>query len=163
MGPVGVPEMFAIFVVALILFGPKKLPELGRTLGKALTEFRRAKNELKSTFETHLQELERETRLSETSSQTHTPAVQQSSYSYPYEEYNPYNAESPEYSAPSQIGGTEQASAVLPPATESEAVEESERHEVVPASSTVSGTVARSNGVRPLEHSTEAAEKEHTA
>ena len=51
MGPIGMQEMIALFVVALLLFGPKKLPELGRTLGKALTEFRRAKNELKTTFE----------------------------------------------------------------------------------------------------------------
>ena len=43
MGPLGVPEMMVIFLLALVLFGPKKLPELGRTLGKALTEFRRAR------------------------------------------------------------------------------------------------------------------------
>src|SRR5213083_2059106 len=61
MGPVGVQEMIIIFLVALVLFGPKKLPELGKTLGKALTEFRRAQSELKSTFETHMRELERET------------------------------------------------------------------------------------------------------
>ncbi len=60
MGPIGVQEMMLIFLVALVLFGPKKLPELGRLLGKGLTEYRRAKSELKSTFETHLRELERE-------------------------------------------------------------------------------------------------------
>jgi sec-independent protein translocase protein TatA len=60
MGPVGVQEMIVIFLVALVLFGPKKLPELGRTIGKALTEFRRAQSELKSTFETHMRELEKE-------------------------------------------------------------------------------------------------------
>src|SRR5438876_1045489 len=47
MGPLGYPEMIFIFFLALILFGPKKLPELGRTVGKALTEFRRASTELK--------------------------------------------------------------------------------------------------------------------
>lgn len=41
MGTVGVPEMVAIVLVALILFGPNQLPELGRTIGKALTAFRR--------------------------------------------------------------------------------------------------------------------------
>ena len=51
MGPIGLPEMMALFVIALLLFGPKKLPELGRTLGKGLSEFRRAKNELKATLE----------------------------------------------------------------------------------------------------------------
>ena len=66
MGPIGGQEMIAIVLLALLLFGPKKLPELGRLLGKGLTEFRRAKNELKTTFESHMQELEREAKLSET-------------------------------------------------------------------------------------------------
>src|SRR5271170_379300 len=60
MGPVGVQEMVVIFLVALVLFGPKKLPELGKTIGKAITEFRRAQSELKATFETHMRELEKE-------------------------------------------------------------------------------------------------------
>src|ERR1700691_4463248 len=61
MGSLGVPEMIFIFLLALVLFGPKKLPELGRTMGKALTEFRRASTELKSSFEREMQTLERET------------------------------------------------------------------------------------------------------
>jgi len=60
MGPVGVQEMVVIFLVALVLFGPKKLPELGRTVGKAISEFRRAQSELKATLEHHMTELERE-------------------------------------------------------------------------------------------------------
>ena len=80
MGPIGMQEMIALFVIALLLFGPKKLPELGKTLGKALSEFRRAKNELKATFETHMNEIEKETRLESTSSSS-TP------YSYPYDDY----------------------------------------------------------------------------
>ena len=60
MGPVGVPEMVVIFLVALVLFGPKKLPELGRTLGRAISEFRRAQSELKATFDREMQNLERE-------------------------------------------------------------------------------------------------------
>jgi sec-independent protein translocase protein TatA len=61
MGTLGVPEMMVIFLLALVLFGPKKLPELGRTIGKALTEFRRASNDLKSSFDREMQNLERET------------------------------------------------------------------------------------------------------
>jgi sec-independent protein translocase protein TatA len=61
MGPIGYPEMVFIFVLALLLFGPKKLPELGRTIGKAWTEFNRAKTELKATFEREMRTLERET------------------------------------------------------------------------------------------------------
>ena len=47
----GVPEILLIMVVALIVFGPRKLPEIGRTLGKALAEFRKATDDLKSTIE----------------------------------------------------------------------------------------------------------------
>jgi TatA/E family protein of Tat protein translocase len=45
------PELIIIFVIALIIFGPRKLPELGRSLGKSLAEFKRASNELRSTLE----------------------------------------------------------------------------------------------------------------
>jgi TatA/E family protein of Tat protein translocase len=54
-GPLGVPEMLMIFFVALIVFGPRKLPELGRTLGKALGEFKKATDELKNTIEREVQ------------------------------------------------------------------------------------------------------------
>src|SRR5262249_2575355 len=57
----GWPETVFIFLLALILFGPKKLPELGRTVGKALTEFRRASSELKATFDREMKSLEQET------------------------------------------------------------------------------------------------------
>ena len=61
MGPLGWGETVFIFFLALILFGPKKLPELGRTVGKALTEFRRASSELKATFDREMKTLEQET------------------------------------------------------------------------------------------------------
>jgi sec-independent protein translocase protein TatA len=60
MGPIGVQEMVVIFLVALVLFGPKKLPELAKTIGKAVTEFRRAQSELKETFQREMQTIERE-------------------------------------------------------------------------------------------------------
>jgi sec-independent protein translocase protein TatA len=94
MGPIGVPEMVAIFVIALLLFGPKKLPELGRTLGKAITEFRRASNELKSTFESHLSDLEKEVQLEKQPDYSRT-TTNTSSVTYPYthDEYGQYSAE----------------------------------------------------------------------
>jgi len=55
------PEMMFILILALVLFGPKKLPEIGRTVGKAITEFRKASDELKSTFEREMKSLEQET------------------------------------------------------------------------------------------------------
>jgi TatA/E family protein of Tat protein translocase len=50
-GPIGMPELIIIMVVALIIFGPRKLPELGRSLGRSLNEFKRASNELKHTLD----------------------------------------------------------------------------------------------------------------
>jgi sec-independent protein translocase protein TatA len=50
-GSIGMPELIIIFVIALIIFGPRKLPELGRSLGKSIAEFKRASNELKNTLE----------------------------------------------------------------------------------------------------------------
>jgi sec-independent protein translocase protein TatA len=50
-GSIGMPELIIIFVIALIIFGPRKLPELGRSLGKSINEFKRASNELKNTLD----------------------------------------------------------------------------------------------------------------
>jgi TatA/E family protein of Tat protein translocase len=83
MGPLGWPETVFIFFLALILFGPKKLPELGRTVGKALTEFRRASNELKSTFDREMKSLEQETE----SFREVTNQYQSDTYSYDYSSY----------------------------------------------------------------------------
>jgi TatA/E family protein of Tat protein translocase len=54
MGSLGLPEIAFIFLVALLIFGPKKLPELGRTLGRGVAEFRRATDELKRSINTEL-------------------------------------------------------------------------------------------------------------
>ena len=50
-GPIGMQELIIIFVIALIVFGPRKLPELGKSLGKSLAEFKRASNDLRHTLE----------------------------------------------------------------------------------------------------------------
>ena len=59
--------MIFIFILALLVFGPQKLPELGRTLGKALADFKKASNDLRDTFEREMREAE--TQLKETSKQ----------------------------------------------------------------------------------------------
>ncbi len=66
MGNVGVPELIFIFILALLIFGPRKLPELGRTLGKALAEFRRASADLRSAMDQEMRELERHAQEIET-------------------------------------------------------------------------------------------------
>lgn len=146
MGPIGMQEMIGLFVIALLLFGPKKLPELGRTLGKALSEFRRAKNELTRTFETHMNELEKETRLETTTSKDFTPA----NYSYPYDDYGRYEEPVPQVAA-----------------SESHQLEEGrqmeESHPAAPVTApeppaAVPGTIARTNGVQPV---TAIADQEH--
>ncbi|HXH28724.1 MAG TPA: twin-arginine translocase TatA/TatE family subunit [Candidatus Polarisedimenticolia bacterium] len=50
-GSIGGPELIVIFVVALLIFGPRKLPELGRAVGKGLAEFRRAASDLRETLD----------------------------------------------------------------------------------------------------------------
>jgi TatA/E family protein of Tat protein translocase len=50
-GSIGMPELVIILVIALIIFGPRKLPELGRSLGKSIGEFKRASNELRNTLD----------------------------------------------------------------------------------------------------------------
>src|SRR5262245_18455723 len=84
MGPLGWQETVFIFFLALILFGPKKLPELGRTVGKALTEFRRESNELKATFDREMRNLEQETEsIKEVANQ-----YQAETYSYDYSSHD---------------------------------------------------------------------------
>jgi sec-independent protein translocase protein TatA len=63
-GPIGMPELVVIFVIALIIFGPRKLPELGKSLGRSINEFRRASNELKNTLEEEVRLDEQRTRTS---------------------------------------------------------------------------------------------------
>jgi sec-independent protein translocase protein TatA len=60
-GSIGMPELIIIFVIALIIFGPRKLPELGKSLGKSLAEFKKASNELRNTLEEEIRIEEQKT------------------------------------------------------------------------------------------------------
>ena len=93
-GTIGVQEMVVIFILALVLFGPKKLPELGRTIGKAITEFRRASTDLKASFEREMHNLEREADLEKTKAEIQSALPPASEYEYPYNDYGDFNGES---------------------------------------------------------------------
>jgi len=74
-GSIGMPELIIIFVIALIIFGPRKLPELGRSLGKSINEFKRASNELRSTLEDEIRVEEQKDRTSTAAAATPPPAT----------------------------------------------------------------------------------------
>ena len=60
-----VPHMIVVFLVVLVVFGPQKLPELARSLGKLMAEFRKASTDFRSAFEEEMRDLERQARLAE--------------------------------------------------------------------------------------------------
>ena len=57
---IGMPELLIIFVIALLVFGPKELPKIGRTIGKAMAEFRRASDDLREGIQREIELAERE-------------------------------------------------------------------------------------------------------
>ena len=69
MGPIGMPELIVILVIALIIFGPRKLPELGKSLGRSLNEFKKASNDLQNTLEQEIKIEEQK----EAAAKTRTP------------------------------------------------------------------------------------------
>lgn len=132
MGPVGVQEMVVIFLVALVLFGPKKLPELGKTIGKAITEFRRAQSELKATFETHMRELEKESQ-----------SIKDVTRSYTSEITNHFTGYDNSYYESGAFGGGSQPSTEANPSTVGAPAIPGAESSVSPVETPVNGTVAR--------------------
>src|SRR6202050_5355631 len=147
MGPIGVQEMIAIFLVALVLFGPKKLPELGRTIAKAITEFRRASNDLKATFEREMQSLERESESIKDVMHPIASEIQShTNFDYPYYDSGSYGTDAYDSTAtnPSTVGALEAPSA--------------ESHgaiEAAPQQHLIEGTVPRMTDAAPqTDHTT---------
>lgn len=138
LGTLGTQEMIFIFLLALVLFGPKKLPEIGRTVGRALTEFRKASSELKSTFDREIRTLEQETKLSEVTDQ-----FRNDTYNYDYSSYeNTYEGAYGESSDSNAID-TSTASASAPQDAES------------PSAVAIEGTIAQGSEIAEVEGSHE--------
>ncbi|HWF37246.1 MAG TPA: twin-arginine translocase TatA/TatE family subunit [Candidatus Acidoferrales bacterium] len=89
-----IPHLIIVFVVALVVFGPEKLPELARNMGKLMGEFRKATGDLRSTFEGHLRDLEREADLRRTGNSLPSNTIAAPAPALPAP-YSPYTA-SPE-------------------------------------------------------------------
>ncbi len=77
MGPIGMPELIMIFVVVLLLFGAKKLPELARGVGKSMGEFKKAREEFEHEITRSAEEVRRDERTKET---TPKPAADKESH-----------------------------------------------------------------------------------
>jgi TatA/E family protein of Tat protein translocase len=134
MGPLGWQETIFIFILALLIFGPKKLPELGKTIGKAMTEFRRASSELRSTWDREMATLEREQEslkdvaskvendIHQSVADTPDHSYYDSGYEYGYGAESTASASSPPVSATATEGAeqtatTEGIAETIPPAT----------------------------------------------
>jgi sec-independent protein translocase protein TatA len=147
MGPLGWQETVFIFVLALLIFGPKKLPELGKTLAKGLAEFRRASNELKSTFEREMKALERENESLSASLKEVTNNFSLNEHQYDYSSYYDGSAPYGSVSHDSPVSSPTTTSASAPQGAESTAVAATEvpsqgASESAPPASPVSGEAA---------------------
>jgi TatA/E family protein of Tat protein translocase len=111
-GSLGIPEMILIFIVALIVFGPKRLPEIGRTLGKALGEFKKATDDFKNT-------IEREVRVEEIKqlSSTQAPVIDTVSRTEPAAE--PAEAPHPKHDPAEPMTADQMAALSAAPSAES--------------------------------------------
>jgi len=147
-GTLGTPEMIFIFILALVLFGPKKLPELGRTVGKALTEFRRASAELKTTFDRELKTLEAETNLKEVQND-----LQLDTYNYDYSSYEHHDGSTHDgathdgsYVDGSYVPQPYESTADNPPTESASATQDAES----PSAIAPEGVIARGTETEPL-------------
>ncbi len=123
MGPLGWQETLVIFVLVLLLFGPKKLPEVGKNIAKAINEFRRASNDLKDTWHREMANLEKETadirKEAESLTQTTNEYISDSSYNYNYDSSYDYGSYGyPESSDAASTTTTESSSTVSASATQ---------------------------------------------
>ena len=120
--------MMFIMILALVLFGPKKLPEIGRTVGKAINEFRRASSELKTTFEREMQNLDQETN-----------SIKEIAAPYQYDAFNYDYSESGNTTSEGSYGTESYDSTAVIPAIASASATEGAESPVAPEGSIARG------------------------
>jgi sec-independent protein translocase protein TatA len=135
LGTLGTSEMIFIFLLALVLFGPKKLPEIGRTIGRAITEFRKASSELKTTFDREVRALEQEAKLSEVTDQ-----FQHDTYNYDYSSYE---------ATYEGAYGDNESHAIEPPTASASATQDAES----PSAVAIEGTIAQGSEIAESDES----------
>ena len=94
-GPFGLPEILAILAIALIVFGPRRLPELSRALGHALREFRKGSEEFKRTLDEEVRDLERTVEAGEIREALNPPEPSKALDSEPKEKTEPIEGDAP--------------------------------------------------------------------
>jgi sec-independent protein translocase protein TatB len=104
-----IPHMIVVFVVVLVVFGPQKLPELARGLGKLMAEFRKASTDFKTAFEEEMRDLERQAMLAERKKAAEAAARAAAEPAQPAASATPAGAETPATETP-----TTEASAEAP-------------------------------------------------
>ncbi len=111
---IGMPELLIIFVIALLVFGPKELPKIGRTIGKAMAEFRRASDELRDGIQREIDLAEREGQPPHPSAEEPvvTPAPETPS---PAPEYQAGETKPEEGAPPTETSAPPEASTTPPP------------------------------------------------
>jgi sec-independent protein translocase protein TatB len=110
-----IPHMIVVFIVVLIVFGPQKLPELARGLGKLMAEFRKASTDFKYAFEEEMREIERQARETERRKAEAAAAAAASSQPQPATQATPPGSET-EGSTGALAGGEDEARATEAPA-----------------------------------------------
>jgi sec-independent protein translocase protein TatA len=122
---IGLPEMALILVLALLVFGPKKLPEIGRSLGKAIRGFQEASKEFETEFKREAEQLERvikepmEAKLEEPPQPALSAAAEPAAT-------EPSTTSSPEPAAVTEVAVLETATAVETPVADRATVASSE-------------------------------------
>jgi sec-independent protein translocase protein TatB len=150
-----IPHMIVVFIVVLVVFGPQKLPELARGLGKLMAEFRKASTDFKSAFEEEMRDMERQARAAEWKKQTATESV--TTQNSPESLETPASAEM-QVAQPTADSGQKEAQIIMPPP---ESIAHSSGHamEETPEGNTESAAQVPSTEEAPADSSSSAREE----